>query len=79
VPRRYTNHLVIDFVLSEVELSFGQRSDSGSAPDIHTRLVTTPVHLLIFGRTIQAMIARYQDRFGRIPDGSDPTGGDRRQ
>ena len=76
VPRRYTNYLAIDFVLSEVELNFGQSADSGSAPVIHTRLVTMPDHLVIFERAIQTMIARYQDRFGRIPDASKLTSDD---
>ena len=78
-PRRYTNHLAIDFMLTEVELNFGQRAGSASGPVVHSRLVTTPVHLVIFERIIQGVIARYEGRFGRIPDASESESGEPRQ
>ncbi|GEM_PF-6334839 len=73
--RRYANHLAIELSLSEVEFQFGQRSGPYAAPLIHTLVVSSPVHLVTFGRAIQATIARYETRFGRIPDGSDPSPG----
>ena len=73
--RRYANHLAVECSLSEVEFQFGQRSGPYAAPLIHSVVVSSPVHLVTFGRAIQATIARYETRFGRIPDGSDPASG----
>ncbi len=73
--RRYANHLAVECSLSEVEFQFGQRSGPYAAPLIHSVVVSSPVHLVTFGRAIQATIARYETRFGRIPDGSDPSSG----
>ncbi len=66
--RRYANHLSVHFSLSEVELRFGQRSGADMGPLVHNLVVTSPVHLVTFGRAIQASIARYETRFGRLPD-----------
>jgi hypothetical protein len=68
VPR-YANDLAVEFTLSTCELRFGQLSASGGAPVVHSRITTSPVHLATFGRVIQASIARYEARFGQIPDG----------
>lgn len=73
--RRYANHLAVDFSLSEVEFQFGQRGGPHIAPLIHSVVISSPVHLVTFGRAIQATIARYETRFGRIPDGADPASG----
>jgi hypothetical protein len=67
--RRYANDLSIEFSLSACELRFGQLAATGAAPAVHSRIVTSPVHLVTFGRVIQATIARYEARFGAIPDG----------
>jgi hypothetical protein len=65
--RLYANSLTVRFSLSEVELVFGQRFGAGEAL-CRSWLVTSPVHLVTFGRLIDAAIARYQSRFGPIPD-----------
>jgi hypothetical protein len=69
---RYANHLSIDFSLSEVALSFGQRSNASSVPVIHSRIVSNPVDLVTFGHEIQATILRYERLYGRIPDATGP-------
>jgi len=76
---RYANHLSIEFSLSEVALSFGQRSNAFSAPVIHTRIVSNPVDLVTIGHEIQATILRYERRYGRLPDPSGPGPGATRQ
>ncbi|MGE0221998.1 MAG: hypothetical protein AB7F35_05120 [Acetobacteraceae bacterium] len=76
--RRYANHLAIDVTLSSVELRFGQRAAAGE-PEIHSRLVASPIDLVAFGHAIQASIARYERQFGPIPDGSEPGPGETRQ
>jgi len=76
--RRYANHLAIDFTLSSVELRFGQRTPTGEA-DVHSLLVLSPIDLATFGHLIQESIARYERRFGPIPDGSQPGAGMTRQ
>jgi len=67
--RRYANHLSVHCSLSEVELRFGQRAGSDTGPLVHSLVVSSPVHLVTFGRAIQASIARYETQFGRLPDG----------
>ena len=67
--RLYANHLGIEFVLSEMELRFGQRFGAGDLVAPQSWLVTSPVHIVGFAATIQAAVARYESRFGAIPDG----------
>jgi hypothetical protein len=71
LSRHYANHLGVEFSLSEVSLRFGQQHGPDAEPAIHTLIVSSPVHLAAFGRVIQASIARYETRFGRIPDSSE--------
>lgn len=66
--RAYANDLAAEFSLSEVELRFGQRFGPGEAVTVHTWIVTSPVHLVTFGRVIAATIAAYESRYGTIPD-----------
>lgn len=67
--RRYANDLAVEVSLSTCELRFGQRPGDAQGPFVHSCIVTSPVHLVTFGRVIQASIARYEARFGAIPDG----------
>ena len=78
-PRRYANHLAIAFSLSEVELRFGQRAADEPEPRIHGVVVSSPVHIVAFCQAIQATIDRYESRFGRIPDSTDPDISETRQ
>jgi hypothetical protein len=71
LERWYANDLSVEVSLSTCELHFGQQAGSGAEPVIGCRIVTSPVHLATFGRVIQAGIARYEARFGAIPDGGD--------
>ena len=71
--RRYANDLAVEFSLSTCELRFGQCSPGGAGAAVHSWIVTSPVHLVTFGRVIQASIARYEARFGAIPDGGGGT------
>lgn len=64
----YANELAVEFSLSRCELRFAQRGDDGAVAQ-QGGIVTSPVHLVTFGRVIQATIARYEARFGAIPDG----------
>jgi hypothetical protein len=66
---RYANDLAVEVSLSTCELRFAQRAGSGAEPVVGCRIITSPVHLATFGRVIQASIARYEARFGTIPDG----------
>ena len=68
--RYYANDVAIEFSLSEIELRFGQRFAVAEAQTVHTWIVTTPVHLVTFGRVIAATIAAYEGRYGVIPKGA---------
>lgn len=65
--RHYANHVEVTFNLSEVNLNFGQRGGDGLITST-SRLLTTPVHLVGFARTIGRTIDSYQQKFGLIPD-----------
>jgi hypothetical protein len=65
--RCYANDLAVEFSLSEIELRFGQRFALTEAQTVHTWIVTSPVHLVTFGRVIAATIAAYESRYGVIP------------
>lgn len=69
--RRYANHLSVHFSLSEVELRFGQCVNADTSPAVHSLVVSSPTHLVTFGRAIQASIAHYETRFGRLPDAGE--------
>jgi len=69
--RRYANHLSVHVSLSEVELRFGEDAGSDGRPMIHSLVVSSPLHLVTFGRAIQAGIDGYETRFGRLPDGTE--------
>jgi hypothetical protein len=66
--RSYANDVAVAFSLSEIELRFGQRFPLAEAQTVHTWLVTSPVHLVTFGRVIAATIAAYERRYGVIPE-----------
>lgn len=68
--RCYANDVAAEFSLSEIELRFGQRFGPGEALTVHTWIVTSPVHLVTFGRVIAATIAAYESRYGAIPEGA---------
>jgi hypothetical protein len=78
-PRHYTNHLAIEFTLSEFALRFGQQTAGELEPFIHSIFVSSPVDIAIFCQEIRASILRYESRFGPIPGWSDPVSGETRQ
>lgn len=77
VIRLYTNHVSIAFSLSEVELQFGQVFGPGDLLVPHSWLVTSPIHLVSFGRAIALTILRYERRFGPIPVAAAPASDER--
>lgn len=78
-PRHYTNHLAIEFTLSEFALRFGQQTAGEPEPVIHSVFVSSPVHIAIFCQEIRASILRYESRFGAIPGWSDADSSETRQ
>jgi hypothetical protein len=54
--------------MSEALLDFGQFFSSGEPPLIHTRIVTSPLHLRSFYDLIGCAIARYEQEFGALPN-----------
>jgi hypothetical protein len=65
--RCYANDVAVEFSLSEIELRFGQRFALAETQTVHTWIVTSPVHLVTFGRVIATTIAAYESRYGVIP------------
>ena len=70
--RRYANQLAVTFSLSEIELRFSQQGGPLGGSTLQALVVSSPVHLVTFGQAIQATIAHYERRFGRLPDSADP-------
>jgi hypothetical protein len=79
LPRRYANHLAVDFSLSEFALRFGQHAADKSEPVIHSVVVSSPVHIVAFCQEIRATIHRYESRFGPIPGSFNVDGSETRQ
>jgi hypothetical protein len=71
--RSYANDLATTLALSEIELRFGQRFGPDAAVTVHSFIITSPVHLVTFGRVIAATIAAYETRYGAIP--AEPSAG----
>ncbi len=72
----YTNSFSIETSLSEVCLSFGQAFQQVGQRHVHSRLVTTPVHLRRLANAVNGAVSEYEEVFGRIPDGDTPKAGD---
>lgn len=72
--RCYANYLDVRFSISEADLRFGQTGEGrDDVPKVVGWVVTTPVHLVAFARTLDRAIARYGERFGPMP--ADDAGG----
>jgi len=67
----YTNSFSIETALSEVCLSFGQAFQQADGRNIHSRLVTTPVHLRRLAKAVNGAVSRYENAFGHIPESDD--------
>jgi hypothetical protein len=78
-PRRYANHLAVDFSLSEFALSFGQQVADQAEPVIHSVVISSPVHMAVFCQEIRASLLRYESRFGPIPGSLGANGNQTRQ
>jgi hypothetical protein len=67
----YTNSFTIETSLCEVCLSFGQGFHQAGGRNIHSRLVTTPVHLRRLAKAVNGAVSQYEDAFGHIPEADD--------
>ena len=68
-PALYVNFLRVEPQRSEVFLAFGQlaRTDAGQA-HLVASLVTSPAHAKSMLRVLAEAVARYEERFGEVPD-----------
>lgn len=64
----FVNRLAVRFGISNVDLNFSQSGERGDLKVPVTNLVTTPVHLASFSRTLSQTVDQYERAFGRIPD-----------
>lgn len=63
---RYANYFEIGYNAFEVILDFGQHCESGTEPQIYTRIVASPVCAKALLELLRTAIAEYEKTFGDL-------------
>lgn len=63
---RYSNYCEIGTNEMEFLLAFGQWYGQGTEPNIHTRIVTTPLYAKEMARLLEISLAGYESKYGPI-------------
>jgi Protein of unknown function (DUF3467) len=66
---RYANFFNIGFNAFEVVLEFGQFFEGNAKPNMHTRILMSPVYARSLCSLLQASLEKYEAGFGEIPSG----------
>lgn len=75
---RYTNYFEVGYNEHEFVFDFGQFYREGSAAQMHTRLITTTVHMKALLAMLQDAVKRHQGDYpegGQAPEGGQPAEG----
>jgi hypothetical protein len=64
----YANYLVVGHNAFEFVIDFGQMYEGSDEPQMHTRIVTTPVHAKAMLETLRVAIDGFESAHGGIPD-----------
>jgi hypothetical protein len=62
---KYANHFEVGSNAFEIVLDFGQWYEGG-APELHTRIVTSPRYALILMKVLENALKDYETRFGAL-------------
>lgn len=65
--RAFVNCLSVSFGISSIDMNFTQQGDIADELRQRLTLSTTPAHFVRFSRTLSQTVARYEQRFGRLP------------
>lgn len=71
---KYTNHFEIGHNAYTFVIDFGQMFAQRDEPQIHTRIVTTPIYARDLLETLQESIKQYEQTFGTIKNGTELAG-----
>ncbi len=63
---RYANYFEVGYNAFEFILDFGQLYAAGEKPNIHTRIVMSPVYAKAFLETLGNTLGQYERGFGAI-------------
>ncbi|MGX2041070.1 DUF3467 domain-containing protein [Methylocaldum sp. MU1018] len=72
---KYANYVKVGHNAFEFVLDFGQVYSEAEEPQLHTRIVTSPVYAKAFLETLRDPIDQYEHRFEIIGNGKAPIGG----
>lgn len=72
---KYANYFMVGCNAVEFVLDFGQLYSEGAEPQLHTRIVTSPVYARAFLETLRESLDQYEHRFGIIRNEGAPQGG----
>ena len=64
----YANYLVVGHNAFEFVIDFGQMYEGSDEAQMHTRIVTTPVHAKAMLETLRTAINGFETTHGSIPD-----------
>ena len=64
---RYANFFQVGYNTFEFLLDFGQVAPESEQPQVHTRIITSPVYAKAFSEILQESITQYEQTFGVIP------------
>ena len=65
---RYANYFTIGHNAFEFVLDFGQFFPEGAIPQPHTRIITSPAHVVALLTTLRESVARYEETFGPLTE-----------
>lgn len=63
---RYANYVKIGYNAFEFVLEFGQCYDDEKNAYIHSKIISSPVYVKEFFRTLQKSLEEYEEQYGEI-------------
>lgn len=71
---RYSNLALISHSETEFLIDFTMLQPQPRKTKVHTRIISSPVHLKRLLWALQDNLSKYEERFGEIPAGAKPGG-----
>lgn len=68
---KYANYFMVGHKAFEFVLDFGQLYSENAEPQLHTRIITSPVYVKAFLKILKDSVDQYEQRFGIIRNDGD--------
>jgi len=68
---KYANYFEVGHNAFEFVLNFGQFFAEGGDPDLHTKIITSPVYAKRLQHVLEEAVNKYERAFGDIPKWPD--------